>query len=66
MEGEKYEDRLIIFFRDGKPHSNEEMRKYFKVTTDSEMYHQLRAAQQKLKRENKIKRVSYGVWVLNV
>lgn len=25
----------------------------------------IRAAQQKLKRENKIRRVSYGVWVLN-
>lgn len=57
---------LLFFYRDGKPHSNEEMRKYFKTTTDSEMYHQLRAAQQKLKRENKIRRVSYGVWVLNV
>ncbi len=49
---------LLFFYRDEKPHSNEEMRKYFKVTTDSEMYHQLRATQQKLKRENKIKRVS--------
>lgn len=56
---------LLFFYRDGKPHSNEEMRKYFKVTTDSEKYHQLRAAQQMLKRENKIRRVSYGVWILN-
>ena len=52
---------LLNYYSDGKSHSNED----FKVTTDSEMYHQLRAAQQKLKRENKIRRVSYGVWVLN-
>lgn len=57
---------LLNYYSDGKCHSNEDMRKYFKATTDSEMYHQLRAAQQKLKRENKIRRVSYGIWVLNV
>lgn len=56
---------LLNYYSDGKLHSNEDMRKYFKVTTDSEMYHQLRTAQQKLKRENKIRRVAYSVWVLN-
>ena len=52
---------LLNYYSDGKTHSNEDMRKYFKATTDSEVYHQLRAAQQKLKRENKIRRVAYGV-----
>lgn len=56
---------LLNYYSDGKSHSNEDMRKYFKATTDSEKYHQLRAAQQMLKRENKIRRVSYGVWILN-
>lgn len=56
---------LLNYYSDGKSHSNEDMRKHFKATTDSEMYHQLRAAQQMLKRENKIRRVSYGVWILN-
>lgn len=41
---------LLNYYSDGKSHSNEDMRKYFKVTTDSEMYHQLRAAQQRFKK----------------
>lgn len=57
---------LLNYYSDGKPHSNEDMRKFFNANSDSEIYHQLRAAQQKLKRKNKIKRVSYGVWVLNI
>ncbi len=56
---------LLNYYSDGKAHSNEDMRKHFKTTTDNEKYHQLRAAQQMLKRENKIRRVSYGVWILN-
>lgn len=52
---------LLNYYSDGKAHSNEDMRKHFKATPDSEKYHQLRAAQQMLKRENKIRRVSYGV-----
>lgn len=56
---------LLNYYSDGKAHSNEDMRKYFKTAPDSEKYYQLRAAQQMLKRENKIRRVSYGVWILN-
>ena len=56
---------LLNYYSDGKAHSNEDMRKQFKTAPDSEKYHQLRAAQQMLKRENKIRRVSYGVWILN-
>ena len=56
---------LLNYYSDGKAHSNEDMRKHFKATPDSEKYHQLRATQQMLKRENKIRRVSYGVWILN-
>ena len=44
---------LLNYYSDGKAHSNEDMRKYFKATPDSEKYHQLRAAQQMLKREQK-------------
>lgn len=36
---------LLNYYSDGKAHSNEDMRKYFKATPDSEKYHQLRAAQ---------------------